>query len=413
MFRPYGAPRALCLSMLLCAGSGSVALAVPQAPVSPQAPYVPASDADALQEVPSARDPAVAAMHDLRRRFDAAPHELGAAVALAKAYIDYSRQVGDAHFAGYAEAVIAPWVMLERPPPAALLTQAVILQYRHEFPEARSLLHRTLKLEPRNPQALLTLATLDMVQGDYTAAAEGCAALMTSGGLSPGLACMGNLRACTGQAAQSLRLLQQAQALEQQSPAATQAWLHGLAAESAERLGNWTLAEAEYRAALRQLPQDNYLLVAYADFLLDRERPTEVLPLLADHLQSDTAFLRVVLAMARTHAPETARYTWMMAARFEALRLRGSEYFGREEARFALALQHDAMTSLSMATRNWEVQKAPWDARVVLEAALAAHQPQAAREVLRFVQSTHLEDPVIVPLAAQVSAGLEPAAVPR
>ena len=411
MFRPSRTPLALCVFLLLCAGIARAALGALPAPASSQAPYLPAADADALQEVPSASDPAVNLMQDLRRRFDASPRDLGAAVALAKAYIDYSRQVGDAHFAGYAEAVIAPWLALERPPPQALLTQAVILQYRHEFPEARALLQRTLKLEPRNPQALLTLATLDMVQGDYPTAARGCAALTTSGGLSLGLACMGNLRACTGQAAQSLRLLQQAQTLEQQSPPATQAWLHGLVAETAERLGNWTLAEAEYRAALRQLPQDNYLLVAYADFLLDRDRPAEVLPLLANHLQSDTAFLRVALALAHTHAPDTARYTWMMAARFEALRLRGSEYFGREEARFALALQHDALTSLSMATRNWQVQKAPWDARVVLEAALAAHQPQAAREVLDFVQSTHLEDPVIAPLAAQLSAGLQTAAV--
>jgi hypothetical protein len=93
-----------------------------------------------------------------------------------------------------------------------------------------------------------------------------------------------------------------------------------------------------------------------------------------------------------------------MAARFEALRLRGSEYFGREESRFALQLQHDPHTALDMGLRNWQVQRAPWDARVVLEAALAAKQPESAAAVLDFLQKTKLEDPVIEPLARDLRA---------
>jgi hypothetical protein len=97
-----------------------------------------------------------------------------------------------------------------------------------------------------------------------------------------------------------------------------------------------------------------------------------------------------------------------MAARFEALSQRGSDYFGREQVRFALYLQHDALTALSLAQRNWEVQRAPWDARVLLEAALAADQPAAALPVLEFLQKTRLEDPAIEPLAAQLQSRLKP-----
>lgn len=396
------------LFVLSTTGLWGSAYAAPVAlsPPAPfQAPYVPSNDSTPLQEVPSTKDPAVIAMRELRMKFNAAPHDLSAAIELANAYIDYSRQVGDAHYAGYAEAVIAAWTSLPTPPAQALLTRAIILQYRHQFSDARMLLQKTLQLEPRNPQAWLTLATLDMVQGNYTAAATGCARL-GSAGLDLSLACLGNLRSYTGQATQSLVLLQQAQKLDGHASASYQAWIHGLIAETAERLGNWSLAETHYQAALKLLPQDNFLLVAYADFLLDRDRPAEVLPLLADHVQSDTAFLRIALAQDRIHAPDAARYTWIMAARFEALRLRGSEYFGREEARCALALQHDPDASLSMAKRNWQVQRAPWDARVMLEAAIAAHQPQAAIEVLEFLKTTHLEDPIILPLAAQVSLEL-------
>jgi tetratricopeptide (TPR) repeat protein len=383
------------------------AIAVAAAPY--RAPYQPANDADPLQEVPAVTDPAVADMRMLRAKLDATPQSLTAAIQLANAYVDYSRQIGDAHYAGYAEAVIAPWTGLESPPAGALVTQATILQYRHQFGESRDLLQKALRIDAHNGQAWLTLATLDMVQGDYATAAKDCAQVTNSAGFELGLACLGSLRSYIGQARQSLALLHQAEASGSAVSLAYQAWVQGLIAETAERLGDWRLAEAHYLAALKLLPQDNFLLVAYADFLLDRGRPAEVLPLLARHAQSDTAFLRLALAQDALHSPETVRYTWIMAARFEALTLRGSDYFGREQARFALQLQHDPQTSLDMARRNWQVQRAPWDARVLLEAALAAHQPRAATEVLDFLKTTHLEDPMVIPLAAQVRAQFDAA----
>jgi tetratricopeptide (TPR) repeat protein len=372
-------------------------LTVPAAPFI--APYVPARDSDILQVVPSTADPAVVRMRTLRTAFDAAPHDLSTAERLADAYIDYSRQVGDAHYAGYAEAVIAPWVEAPAPPAAALIIEATILQYRHQFSDARTMLKRAFTLDPRNAQAWLILATLDMVQGDYRAADRDCAQVANNAGVETGLACFGSLRSYTGKAREGLVLLGQADTAVKRGPAGYRAWIEGLMAESAERLGDWPSAEAHYLSALKLQPQDNFLLVAYADFLLDRGRPREVLPLLAGHAQSDTAFLRLALAQSMLHSDQIQRYIWIMGARFEALRLRGSEYFGREESRFALQLQHDPQAALDLALRNWQVQRAPWDARVVLEAALAAKQPQAAAPILEFLQKTRLEDPIIDPLA--------------
>jgi len=379
-------------------------LSVPAAPN--QAPYLPSSDGEVLQEVPPTTDPAVLKMHLLRSALDATPRSLTAAEQLADAYIDYSRQVGDAHYAGYAEAVIAPWVEAPQPAASALVIQATILQYRHQFSDASAVLAKAFEADPQNAQAWLILATLDMVQGDYQAANKDCARVANSAGSETGLACFGNLRSYTGKARESLTLLQQVALSVRRGSAGYRAWVDGLIAESAERLGDWPAAEAHYLSALRLQPQDNFLLVAYADFLLDRGRPQEVLPLLADHAQSDTAFLRLALAQSLVHSDQTQRYTWIMAARFEALRLRGSELFGREESRFALQLQHDPHTALDMALRNWQVQRAPWDARVVLEAALAAKQPYAATPVLEFLKKTQLEDPILEPLERELRTEL-------
>ena len=111
----------------------------------------------------------------------------------------------------------------------------------------------------------------------------------------------------------------------------------GLMAEAAERLGDWPLAEARYRQALELEPQDNFLLVAFADFLLDRGRAAEVLPLLENHAQSDTAFLRIALAHSALHSADAARYVWIMGARFEALAFRGADYFGARASALCFA----------------------------------------------------------------------------
>jgi Tfp pilus assembly protein PilF len=394
-------------------GAAAAAAAPPSGPLAPyRAPYVPSDDNAVLQQVPSLSDPAVREMHALRSQFDADADNLTIAEALAQAYIDYGRQIGDAHFAGYAEAVLTPWLKRAAPPAAVLVQYATILQYRHQFVEARRELKRALEVDPRNTQAWLTLATVDMVQGEYQTASHDCAQVAASGTYILVIACTANLRSYVGQAQQSLSLLTKIDGEAQALPAPFRAWLQGLCAETAERLGDWTQAEASYRKALALTPEDNFLQVAYADFLLDRNRPAEVLKLLANSSQSDTAFLRLALAKAALHSPELPLYTWIMAARFAALTQRGSDYFGREQVRFALYLQHDPAAALDIAERNWQVQRAPWDARVFLEAAQAAHRPQAASAALAFLRQTKLQDPIIEPLAERLEAQLVSAVAP-
>lgn len=387
------------LTLLFLIGAGA-AFGQPSTPY--RAPYVPANDAVVLQRVPSASDPAVRQMESLRSRLTVDRGNVRLADELARAYIEYGRRVGDAHFAGYAEAVIAPWLAAADPPTALLVTQATLLQYRHEFAKARALLDRAVARDPKLAQAWLSLATLDMVQGDYAGAAAHCSQVSRHGGLALGLACTGNLRLYTGEAEQGMALL--ARIDGGRSPA-MRAWVEGLLAEGAERLGRFDRSESHYREALGLAPGDNFLLVAYADFLLDRGRPKDVLGLLADYAESDTAFLRLALAHAGLGTAEAARYRWVMTARFEAYRQRGSELFGREEARFLLHLAHEPDAALAAALRNFELQREPADVRVALQAALAARRPDAASQVISFVVRSKLSDPQIDALVRALQGG--------
>jgi hypothetical protein len=122
---------------------------------------------------------------------------------------------------------------------------------------------------------------------------------------------------------------------------------------------------------------------------------------------SDTAFLRIALAEQALKSPYVTRYRWIMAARFAALALRGSRLYRREQSRFVLHMEHNPARALKLAEKNWQVQRAPWDVRVYLEAALAAHKPAAAKPVLAFLHKYNLQDPHINPLQHKLETQLQ------
>ncbi len=68
-----------------------------------------------------------------------------------------------------------------------------------------------------------------------------------------------------------------------------------------------------------------------------------------------------------------------------------------------LAIEGDADKALDLALKNWTVQREPRDARIVLEAALAARKPAAAQPVLTWLAESRIEDIVLLALASQVT----------
>lgn len=363
--------------------------------------HTPADPTVVLQKVPPAGDPAMRALAELRRRAAADPRDIRAADALARGYLDYGRRVGDARYAGYAEATIAPWLAPGDAPPALLLTQASILQYRHDFARARILLGRAVVLDPGLGQAWLTLASLDLVQGRPVDADRHCRRIGRQGsGALVAAVCGASVRTASGDAAGALVTLQKLDADD--APASQRAWIAGLIADAAEREGRWDVAEAAYRRGLAAVPGDNFLLVGYADLLLDRARPRDVVLLLSDAGDSDTCYLRLAIAHAVLRSPDAARYRWTMAARLAAYAQRGDATAGREEARFHLELGGDADAALEAARRNFEWQREASDVRLLLAAALAAGRPAAAAPALEFIAQTRLADPRLDALAARV-----------
>jgi hypothetical protein len=213
------------------------------------------------------------------------------------------------------------------------------------------------------------------------------------------------LQAATGQADEAYSSLLKILPLARANYPSTVQWMLTMQAQIAEALGRDQQAEQHFREGLANDAGDNYLLRAYADFLLDHGRQREVLSLLRDHTKDNGILLRAAIAARRSDEKAQAK-KWQseLETRFEEIRLRGSEPHGRFEARCALELQNDPKRALSIGLANWQKQKETRDTRVVLEAAVASHNPAATQLVIAFLAKHGTENVVLQELSQQLES---------
>lgn len=368
-------------------------LIVAVSPSAIAAPFVPASDGEVLERLPfSPNDPVTRELRALRGELTRSPDNLPLAVQLAQGYLEQGRITGDLRYTGYAQAALTPWWRLEQTPPQVLALRATIGQRLHQFDSAVADLGTVLNTNPRNAQAHLTRATVLQVQGAFEGAREDCRTLQTLAEELVWAACLASVNGATGRLRDSYRQLLAALDRHPNARPRLQAWVFTSLAEMATRAGMAQEAERHFRAALTLDPADYYLLGAYADFLLDSDRSTEVVTLLQDETRADPLLLRYALALQVQHSTELVAQVQQLRDRFEAERLRGDRVHLREEARFTLHLLNDSAGALRLAQQNWQVQKEPADVRVLLEAALAAGNAAAVDAVTEWLSNSRMKD---------------------
>ncbi len=391
-------PRLALVSIALAAAAAAIASA--QA-----APRLPASDAEVLATVPArASDPRAREMQALRAAWRAAPNDVNAAVRLAQRYFDEVAAEGDPRYVGYAQSALAPWWDQPDPPPAVRVLRAMVFQFDHRFGPALADLDAAVKAEPANGAAWAWRTAILMVQADYAEARRSCEALAELAPALIGAACRAQVDAATGRAGPAAAALRQALRDEPDADPAERLWALTRLAETEERRGENAAAEAAFREALSLGTPDVYLQAAYADFLLDRGRAAEVLALLKDGARADVLLLRLAIAARATGDPRAAAFATEMAARFDAAHRRGDTSHRKEESRFARAVLADAPRALALARENWAQQREPADARILLEAALAARDAAAAQPVLDWMAASRIESVALQSLATALKA---------
>ncbi len=364
-------------------------------------PYRPTDDAQVLERLRfKVSDPLARELAFLRTDLQRNPRNLDSAVRLATRYIEQGRSEGDPRFLGQAQAVLSPWWNELTPPPAALLLRATIRQNAHEFNDALTDLDQVLAEQPTNSQAWLTKASILRIQARYEDARRACQRLARLAASHVLLGCLCDIAGVTGQSAHSRALLQQVLS-DSSLSGHERIWIAIILAETAARTGAIREAEVAFSEAFKVGIKDRYLLGAYSDFLLDQRRYPDVISLLQSETKADGLLLRLALAEQALWLPAFKTHTAELIARFAASRERGTNVHAREEARFTLALLHDAKLALPLAQTNWAVQREPADARILLETALVAENRAAAQPVLDWMKANRVEDFQLRQLATQ------------
>jgi hypothetical protein len=351
------------------------------------------------------------------------PAALPAALQLARAAIDRFRRDGDPREIGVARAALTPWWTQAAPPPAVRLLRASILQTQHDFGPALTDLD-ALIASPQAPlplqaQAELIRLALLQAQGRLEDARLGCERLGSARYATlgdsvqlPAAVCAAELASLMGDEGRGAReLAALAAKVTPQSDPGTAAWLALVQGELAERRGD-PAALGLFERAL-QLQPEAYTRAALADWLLDRQRHAEVLRLSDIPLEDlpDSLLLRRAIALKRLGDPRAAAAADLLGQRLDATRERGDTTHRREQARYLLELRGQPQAALPLALANWAVQKEPADARLLLDCANAAGQPQAARDVLRHLRVYHQRDVRLT--AALAAPAPTPAPVPE
>lgn len=362
--------------------------------------FTPESDTQIVERLPGGASAERQQLRQMRAQLQQQPDALPLALDIAQRNVALARQYADPRYLGYAEAALGHWLQQATPPAEVLVLQAILLQAKHQFTAAEAQLQRAAKQQRNNPQIWLTLASIQQVRGDYVAARQSCQRLLLSYDAGVAGDCLASVDAVNGRAREAqqywLQRLQSGQA-----PQWEQQWLTLQLAENGQRLGDTQQAQRWFAQAV-SASSDSYDKAAYADFLLEQGKTAAVITLLANDTRADPLLLRLTQALQQSGDARTATYIQQLGARFDATRQRGDLSHLREEARFQLVLLKQPQRALQLAEQNWQQQKEPADALILLQAALAAKQPARAAELKQWLLQQRLQDVRISALLRQV-----------
>jgi Tfp pilus assembly protein PilF len=358
-------------------------------PPTDAAPRKPTTDAEVIERLPvRANDSTTRELAELRRAQTAAGQNPQLAAQLAERYFDLAMARGDPRYVGYAEAVVARFA--EPLPPSLRVIRGLSRQYRHDFAGALDDFAAALAQDPDLATAHAWRGAIFLVQADYVAAQKECEALQRLDRAVLHGACTGLVQAYGGKLESGYQTL--LAALAKAGDPGNRLWLLTHLGEVADWRSKPDLAEKHYREALALGRDDVYLLAAWGDFLLDAGRPQDVLKQLAGWESSDNLLLRLAEAEAALKGANAARLAQMLDDRFAAARQRGDTTHQAEEARYQLRLRGNAKEALRLAAENYRVQREPRDARILLEASIAAGDPAAAQAVRDWLTGSGFED---------------------
>jgi tetratricopeptide (TPR) repeat protein len=332
------------------------------------------------------------------------------ALVIARQAIERSRLTGHPSDLGQAAAALAAWQGDANAPREIRLMRSIVHQRQHRFDDAMKDLDGLLLDDPRldpstsdavTMQALLTRASLHRLQGRWFKVKQDCERLGVLARESSlpdvvmlAAACLAEVLTFTGKWQDGQAALQRLAARAPQN-----AHVQQVQAELGLRLGATpkTLAKLEQ---LAKLGSDVYSRTAYLDALLDSGQEMQALkawtswrvrgpgdqPHAID--ASDPWLIQRAIIAKRLAQPEAPVLAHLLQARQHTTLLREESLDARDAARVALDVLALPQQALAHAQANWDQQREPIDALLVVRAAVAAQRQDEAK---RFIEQLRAE----------------------
>jgi tetratricopeptide (TPR) repeat protein len=353
------------------------------------APFLPSDPSFIVLRISS--DPALKRIALLEAELSTDPRNLAHIYDLTDAYIAVGRRTTEPRYFGRAEALLRSRLESAAAPAALRLQLADILQYRHEYDAALEEISRALAQERGNTRAHLMRAAIWQASGRLADARVECGLVLASGESATGSVCLAQVMGMTGQIDRARGLLAKLSA-DSSSSGPYASWVLTALADIEERSGDVSSAERSLRRAVTTNPADYYARFALADLLLDRNRPGEVVQVLADLPRNESVLMRLAESQAQLHAGKANPYLLTLTERLDAARARGERIHARDLARVKLKLMGDPTGALQAARDNWNQQHEPVDARLLVSCGVAAHDSSVIDAVREWQRRTSYQD---------------------
>lgn len=337
-------------------------------------------------------------------RLAADPRNADLAAETARIHLADFRADGDHHHLDLAHSALAAWWTTVEPPTEILVLRAIVRQANHAFDGALIDLDHALRRESRNVQALLSRSFVLQTLGRLDEARDDCRRLPNRIAIVLAATCLSRVDSLTGNVDRAERRLSRVTARIAIAEPALRSWVLVNQAEIARRRGDDAAAEQRFRAASSAGVSNSYGTLAYADLLLDQGRGADALDVVTNVAPGNASLLRVALAKRQIGAVDADDVVASLAKRFATADDRAGAPDLREQARFFLEFTNAPHRALQLALLNWQTQREPADAKLILAAAIAADHPQAAAPALAWIADVGLEDPQLNALIDQIEA---------
>lgn len=360
------------------------------------AAYRPSNDAEVIDTLPAGSPTFQTRMqlkNSLKQPFSIVEPQINAL--LTRAY-----DQGDPRALGQAEALLEPY--RRDTSPNVMLLRANIYQANHQFDDARLELQSILKKIPNQPDSVLMLSSLNLVQGRFAEARKDCEGIRDIGLMVLRFACLAQVDTMTGKLVSSRDTLAQLSQANQGLTAEQQRWLNLIRADIALRLNDPVLAKSVFE----QIDIDTApSLTARADWLLAHRAWAQVRQLLLNHKDNDALLLRLVMSELQLKHPDAQTNFKLLSERIGVWQERGETAHQREQAMYALML-NPPEKALDLARKNWQKQRETADVIVYANAAIRARSVPDLKVIENWIQQTGFEYPRLTQVVAQsIKAG--------